>query len=444
MGIGRCGVARLFVAAGISFAINSTCVASSDFRVLHSFCVSPEGYCDGELAFRGLVMDNQKNLFGVTYYGGEFGHGTVFELKRERHRHYKFLSLHSFGGEDGKNPYSSLVVDTQGNLYGVTLLGGAKNKGVVFEVSPGAGKKGRKWTEKVLHSFCIGSRCADGANPASPLSYLGFERGELYDGVSPLFGTASAGGVHNGGTAFTLVKAGDEWQETVIHQFCSKGGSECSDGWTPETRLLPDQFGNLYGTTDFGGNTNINGGGGTAFELLANDNWSETILYDFCSQPQCSDGFAPFATLIRDAAGNLYGATGAGGVPNESCGNSFGCGTIFKLAPDGENWTMNVLHYFCQQAQCVDGGGTREGLVFDTKDNLFGTAGGGENDDGIIFELSGTDYKVLYNFCSAANCTDGSNPFSQLIVSKSGRLFGTTENGGENERGVVFELRPPD
>lgn len=437
-------IALIAIIACGSFAGKSATAAK--LNILHSFC--QEGCSDGERAFRGLATDGSGNFFGVTYYGGKFGQGTVFELRHRRHN-FRFHSLHSFSGKDGQNPYSSLVVDTQGNLYGVTLQGGGhRNPGVVFELSPGQGKAGHKWAERILHSFCSENSCKDGANPTTSLTYAGMASGALYDGVSPLFGTTESGGRNDAGTAFELTMNGDQWSETVIHNFCSRGG--CLDGKFPESSLIPDQAGNLYGTTFVGGpnNQQVPGGAGVAFELLINNAWSETVLYNFCQAANCLDGVAPQGNLAIDAIGNLYGITSGGGVPSKACPS--GCGVIFKLVPDGADSTISILHSFCSKTDCRDGSSIYEGVVLDSSGNLFGTTqfGGGNDIDqfheggGVVYELTGSSYKVLHRFCSLANCADGANPFTDLVLGRSGNLYGTTAYGGAYGQGAVFEIKP--
>jgi uncharacterized repeat protein (TIGR03803 family) len=167
---------------------------------------------------------------------------------------------------------------------------------------------------------------------------------------------------------------------------------------------------------------------------------TETVLYNFCSQPNCSDGDEPQSNLIFDGAGNLYGTTGSGDGP--------GYGNVFELSPNGNGgWSETVLHSFTGGAD----GGTPlySPVIFDGTGNLYGTtSGGGQYGNGVVFELSpvGKSWTetVLYNFCSQPGCSDGSNPQYGLIFDASGNLYGTTCNcgNGENGKGVVFELSP--
>jgi uncharacterized repeat protein (TIGR03803 family) len=142
-----------------------------------------------------------------------------------------------------------------------------------------------------------------------------------------------------------------------------------------------------------------------------------------------------------DSAGNLFGTTFDGGSgPN--CSDSFGCGVVFERTAGGG---YSVIYKFCSQANCSDGWYPEAALAIDASGNLFGTASnGGANDSGAAFELkpNGKE-KVLYSFCSKANCKDGDLPGTPLLLDGHGDLFGTTNGGGANgDYGTVFELTP--
>jgi uncharacterized repeat protein (TIGR03803 family) len=317
-----------------------------------------------------------------------------------------------------------LIRDGAGNLYGTTQNGGGSGAcyrgcGTVFKLSPTGG-------ETVLHSFSG----EDGSD-----LYAGL----IGDAAGNLYGTTAIGGVvstacpsRNCGVVFKLGPTGTE---TVLHTFAGYP----TDGANPFAALLRDAAGNLYGTTNAGGafspcfQTLFNNGCGTVFEVSATG--TETVLYSFSGG---ADGADPFAELIRDAAGNLYGTT-VGGGPSSVCGG--GCGTVFKLSPSG---TETVLHTFSGGA---DGGAPVAGLIRDAAGNLYGTttSGGsvnrlclGDGDTcGVVFRLSPTGTEtVLHSFTRG----DGANPNAGLIADSAGNLYGTTEFGGAYGRGVVFEL----
>jgi len=181
---------------------------------------------------------------------------------------------------------------------------------------------------------------------------------------------------------------------------------KCADGALPNGPLVADSAGNLYGTTSNGGSTNCFDGCGTVFRLAPDG--TETVLYAFCSKDTaCPDGKNPISPLILDSSGNLYGTTESGGTGEDG-------GTVFKLAPEG---TETVLYSFCSRNGCADGDGPTGGVIMDRRSNLYGTTGGGgTGDGGTVFKLaSGGKEKVLYSFCSQAGCTDGDSPFAGVV-----------------------------
>jgi uncharacterized repeat protein (TIGR03803 family) len=170
------------------------------------------------------------------------------------------------------------------------------------------------------------------------------------------------------------------------------------------------------------------------------------VLHSFNGSP---DGANPYAAVIFDARGNLYGTTTAGG--------SNGMGTVFKMTPKADgSWAEKVIYNFSSLGNCADGSGPQSQLTFDAAGNLYGTANGGVTSScdgcGVVFKLApnsnGTwTESVLYSFCSVAGCADGSTPSGGLIFDKAGTLYGTTEYGPSSNEcspgcGVVFKLAP--
>jgi len=391
--------------------------------VLYSF---PNGYEPNG----GLVFDQKGNLYGTTWFGGDDNNGVVYKLTPEG----KETILYAFcpKGEpcsDGEYPLASLVLDRNENLYGTASAGGRRKCfdgdyacGVVFKLTP-------KGKETVLYRFCAQDSCADGRYPTA---------GVVMDQKGNLYGTTSYGGAtkecpdsYTGcGVVFKLSPKG---KETILYHFCEQ--YNCTDGWYPISGVILDQKGNLYGTTILGGAH----GQGTVFKVTPEG--KETVLYSFCAQggDQCTDGAMPFAWPVLDQKGNLYGATRYGGAGN-SCGDPSGCGVVFKLTPKGK---QTVLHSFCAQQNCADGG-EPNGLVLCPKGILYGTTSyGGEYGYGTVFKLTPKRKEtVLYSFCAQDNCTDGSYPEIGLISDRTGNLYGTTEYGGAYRGGVVFKLTP--
>ncbi len=214
-----------------------------------------------------------------------------------------------------------------------------------------------------------------------------------------------------------------------------------SDGATPQSGLIFDAHGNLYGTTETGGLANCQslGSCGTVFRLspVANGTWHKKVLHRFTG----SDGEYPMAKLLLDAAGNLYGTTSFGA--NNSCaiGASIGCGAVFELSPGAnDTWTLKVLHRFIG----TDGANPASSLVFDKAGNLYGTTNtGGTNNAGTVFRLrpaknGAWGINVLHSFTGS----DGSGPSGTLLLDSAGNLFGTTTTGGASNTGTVFELSP--
>lgn len=355
---------------------------------------------DGTQPWASLIVDAKGNLYGTTSLDGAYGYGTVFKLSPTG----KETVLHSFTGTggDGATPIAPLVRDAAGNLYGTTEFGGiygtncgGNGCGVVFKVDPN-GK------ETVLYRFT--GTGSDGSNPA---------QGLVRDAAGNLYGTTQGGGTHGGGIVFKVSARG---KETVLYSLSAANG----DGSLPfGGSLLRDSAGNLYGTTLFGGFQ----GFGTVFKLDPKNN--ETVLYSFNAGN--GDGIEPTGTLARDAAGNLYGATFFGGASN--------FGTLFKI--DTTN-TETLLHSF--SAAGGDGAVPGGGLLIDKAGNLYGTTNsGGSSYCGTVFKLdTGGTETILHSFSG----NDGRVPELGLAQDSKGNFYGTTQYGGKFGGGVVFKIAP--
>jgi uncharacterized repeat protein (TIGR03803 family) len=335
--------------------------------ILYSF----KGGSDGALPSSDLVMDNSGNLYGVTYQGGgstncNGGCGTVFKLSPTSSGAWKESILHRFSSKgDGAYPVGSVIFDAQGNLYGTTQYGGPSSRGTAFQLTPTSTVP---WKETILHSFTGVN--GDGFFPLGGL---------VIDAAGNLYGTTSQG-LFTGGIVFELTPGSNGlWTESILHTFIASG-----DGSFPVGGLTLDSSGNLYGTTSSGGSV----AQGTVFEMTpaAVGTWTESILYSFKGG---SDGAGPWAAVVFDSAGNLYGTTKAGGG-GVNCGpQAGGCGTVFKLAPSGSGtWTETVLTAFTTQASS---GYPLGNLISDVAGDFYGTTsinGVGPTASGEVFKVT--------------------------------------------------------
>jgi uncharacterized repeat protein (TIGR03803 family) len=257
-------------------------------EVLHSFAGSPN---DG--AFPGAPLLGSKGgiYYGTTASGGASNAGTVFSFNAQSRQ---VTILHSFTGpSDGAQPNGGLITDSSGNLYGTTSYGGAYNQGTLFEITAAG-------AESVLYSFTGG---IDGGVPQG--SVLRNAAGDLYT-------TTYYGGANGFGA---IMKWSENGKEFVLYSFAGP------DGAYPRASIIRDLSGNFYGTTQSGGAADL----GVAFEFSNTQQY--TVLHSFTGG--ATDGSSPYAPLVLDSSGNLYGTTVNGG--SGSCTN--GCGTIFKITP---------------------------------------------------------------------------------------------------------------
>jgi len=373
------------------------------YHVLYSF---PDGG-NRSNPLSGVITDNVGDLYGTAPEGGgstncTYGCGMVFKLAPDGTE----TELYAFtDGSDGAVPFGGLAMDSAANLYGTTWGGGLSDGccGIVFKLAPDG-------TYNVLHVFGNGN---DGAYPYA---------GVVLDTAGNLYGTTAGGGGSTNCTfgCGTVFKLAPDGTETVLYAFQGE-----RDGTSPTTSLIVDNKGNLFGTTELGGDfTNCRLGCGTVFRVKPDG--TETVLYAFTGE---SDGSDPEASLIRDKQGNLYGTTMEGG---ESAGC---CGTVFELAPDG---TETVLHAFTDGS---DGGFPTAGLIMDKQGNLYGTTTNGGNTAGCTGGC-GTAFRLapdgtvttLYDF-------KASPPSGNLL--RIGHLLYGTRNGHRPHvgGGAVYSLK---
>ena len=389
--------------------------------------------------YSGMVADSAGNLYGTILGGTAAQNGAVFELSPNSKGGWTPSILFTFNGTDGSFPYSTMILDSAGNLYGTTYQGGlglaacSGGCGVVFElVRPAAGGQ---WTENVLYDF---NGHSDGGSPSGNL---------LMDKAGNLYGTARVGGGAGcsgpGCGVVFLVKrprSGGTWTESVLHAFNGTDGSD------PDYLIFLNDA--IYGTVEAGGALNE----GAVFQLSsANGVWNESTLYSFTNG---ADGGAPIALINSKLSSDLFVDTISGGLYN--------WGTIVRLAPNSSGpWTESLLYTFTGGS---DGASPDSPLLRDSSDNLYGTTyTGGMTSDcgsfnpfdgcGVVYKLdtsSGTE-TVLHAFSDTG--TDGILPASSgVVLGKNGELYGTTEYGGTGKCvnfyginvgcGAVYKVQP--
>jgi uncharacterized repeat protein (TIGR03803 family) len=396
-------------------AVTPTAWAATQ-KTLHSFA----GGSDGAYPGGTLLLDSHGNLFGVTNSGGNdecdsslsAGCGTVFELLPNGDSTWSESVLHVFSqSTDGGQPLASPVMDATGNIYGSTQYYGPNAEGVLWQLTPSSGGP---WNENIIHTY-------HGVNDGYWCAGLGF------DPHGRLFGTTFGGGASNDGTVFELIaQSAGSWSDRVLHNFA--GGA--NDGNAPDNAPTFDAHGNIYSTTYEGG-PHLSG---TVFEMKhTSSGWTEKPIYFFqgLAFGGGADGANPVAGVVFDPAGNLYGTTDYGGEKS--------VGTVYELSPNGSGgWTEKVLYTFTDGAD----GGHPGGLIIDAAGNLYGVTSGHDT-FGSVFELSPNGgswtFTVLYDFQGGA---DGGSPSGSLVRDADGNLYGTASYGGANGQGTVFEITP--
>ena len=431
----KCSPRLIHVCLLFAVALTLAVPASAEWKekVLYSF---QGGTNDGSVPAGGVVFDKQGNLYGATTDGG-----MVYQLAppAEQGNPWTETVLYTFKGKqynDGDLPNGGLLIDSQGNLYGVTAYGGSGDCvllgtnvgcGTVYELSSPQ-QKGDPWTETILYSF-----------PTAKQGYL--PNGDLvFDRAGNLYGATEFGGGKGTtcdpfyqycGAVFELSPPktkGGKWTEKVLHAFASG-----TDGANPNGGLVLDGEGNVYGTTYAGGS----GDWGTVYELKPPTRkggaWTEKQVHVFTTG---NAGGLPSAGVIFDSKANLYGTT---------------VGTIFRLAPPSTKsgrWKETILSTF-NNYEAYDPSGA---LIFGANGNLYGTTQSAKTSFGTVFRLRPPSRKggawafsILYGFKGAP---DGAQPAAKLIFDKHGNLYSTTTQGGAGTGcgfagcGTLFEVGP--
>jgi hypothetical protein len=421
----------LAVTATLCLAL-ALAASAQTFTVLHTFTGTSN---DGAHPFDGVVVDRSGNMYGVAYGGGinangcYNGCGTVFKMIRQG-SNWLYGTLYKFQGPPDGNYPAGVVIGPDGTLYGATYGGGIVNQGscndgtngcgTVFRVQPPAtfcGSALCPWKGTVLYSFT-------GLNGDAGGPYNG---DLLFDSSGNIYGTTQWGGTYQSGAAYKLTRSQHSWSESVLYSFNING--QMGYG-TPQSGLIMDPAGNLYGTTIWDNNY----ADGVAYQLQSGQSgYTSNVLYAFHDD---QIGYGPQA-LTFDSAGNIIAAT-AGGLYNN--------GTVYKLvASDG--WSLQSLYTFTGSQ-----GNVLSRLTMDAAGNLYGAGNLCSNGNGCIFKLTpyngGYTYTDLYDFTGG---TDGQYPYGPVAIDANGNLYGTTEAGGDHSRcigeftygcGVVWEITP--
>jgi uncharacterized repeat protein (TIGR03803 family) len=419
----RRNISWLRTALGCTVAMLSTLALipipsaeAQTFQVIYSFT----GHASSQHPIAGVTVDRRGNLFGTTAWGGgsNNGSGTVYELRRTQSG-FLYNKLHDFGnGTDGSFPWAGVTIGPNGSLYGTTYDGGTTGNGIVYNLQPPASfchSTSCPWNETILYNFTRGS---DGGDA---------QAGVTFDRSGNLYGANVNGGSGNVGVVFEMTSSNGGWTYQVIYPFTNG-----HDGGNPSSLLQLDTAGNLYGTAAVGGLPGCGGFGcGTVYKLSpSGSGWTEQTLYSFHDG---TDGAEPQGGVIMDGAGNLYGST--------CCGDGTG-GTLFELSPASGNWNFSLLYSYNGGGLGPEGNLVRDtaGNLYGA--SVFN----GLYNQGVVFKLTprngGWIYTSIHDFTGGA---DGGWPEGGLAMDSNGNIYGTTYQGGLSSCGgcgVVYEITP--
>lgn len=373
------------------------------FSVIHTFT----GGGDGGTPNAGVTVRGSV-LYGTSTVGGN-GNGTVYEAMKSGNAWFT-LPI-SYFSKGGSFPLSRVVFGPDGHPYGTTQNGGPNGAGLVYDLIVPISicrTVSCLWTENILYEF---EPPPDGNFPGN---------GDLvWNQNGNIYGTTLFGGASGAGTVFELTHSGNDWTENVIYSFSGPDGS------SPDSTIFVEKNGNLFGTTTNGGANNL----GAVYELKYDPQlgWTENFLYSFQNG---TDGRSPYSGLVSDSAGNLYGATGDGGIN--------GGGTIFQLSPSGNGWTFKTIYPLAGTRGQLCG---PSDLTIDNVGNLYGaTYCDGAYSAGNVFKLTKSEnswtYNSLYDFTGGA---DGKFPISNVSIDEHQNLYGTASAGGSGY-GVIWMI----
>lgn len=404
--------ARLLVSAFLfaaTLALTQSAPAQT-FSVLHNFT----GGADGGFPTAGLTLSSSGSFYGTTTMGGNPGAGVVYRLARSDDR-WILTPLFTFpGGYYGSWPSAPVVFGPNGTLFGTTTYGGYFGNGTVFNLGPPPNICTTAlcgWNNTVIYRY---QGTNDGANP---------EYGAVvFDQQGNLYGTTSGsiGSPQTAGSVYKLTPENGGWTESVLFHFTS-----LTTGEQPYGGVIFDQAGHLYGTTYEGGGSQR----GLVFQLTSSDSgWTENVLYNFQG---FGDGSYPSGDLIFDPLGNLFGTTGgAGGSP----------GSVFELSPSGDSWIFSVVHTFTGPPNNGPIAGVVRDAAGNLYGATLGGAYGYGAVFKLTPDGNGTwTYTDLYDFFGAG---DGADPYGKVTLDNQGNLFGTAWRGGTYGHGVIWEITP--
>jgi len=408
---------KALVLVAVTLIMVASAWASTE-TILYNFCAQ-SSCVDGDQPQGGLVADSSGNhLYGTTYVGGASNYGSVFELANSGGTWTQSV-IYSFLGpnnSDGAYPFGGLALDSKGNLYGTTYQGGASSQGTVFELA----NSGGTWKETVLHTFDnIGGD--DGSYP---------EGGLVFDAGGNLYGTAYAGGKFGDGIVFQLKPSGSKWTYKVIHAFPGTNG-----GQYPYAGVVVDQKnGYLYGVTYYGG---VIWNVGVIYQLReVSGVWISSVVYTLLGDTL---GQNSYASLAADPAGNLYGTTNTGG--NFNLGSVFKL-TLGKNNTFTQKVIYSFKGYANKDGSAPYYAGVTLDAAGDIYGTTYqgGSSAANNLNYGTVYKLVAGTYKenVLWSFGTAG---DGYYPYHEGIL-VGGKVYGTTTSGGVHGGGIAYEVTP--
>ncbi len=368
--------------------------------VLHNFTAGD----DGLAPTAALTPGGTGTFYGTASGGGLYNCGVVFKMA-DHNGSWSLTPIFSFKGSDGCNPLSPVTIGPDGSLYGTTI-GLADGEGTLYKLQPlptPPPSPLTPWQMTLLHDFT--GQNGDGDQPVyEPL---------IFDQAGNLYGTTQYGGLdEDQGTVWEATPNGSGWTESVVASFDIPTNG-------PFSNVGFDDTGNLYGTT----------GDGTAiFELSpSGSSWTTTILHTF----KGTDGTLAYGGLIKDQAGNLYGASSSGGT-----GNDYG-GVVYELTPNGGSWNFQVIYNLPGLR------GPFGNLTLDAAGNLYGVGeSDGVNNRGMLFKLSPNNGSWSFTDLFDFNVSSGCYPLGSVVFDASGNIYGTTQDCGKYEAGTVWEFTP--